>query len=52
MKIYNTLTKRVEEFMPIDKNEVKMYTCGPTVYNYAHVGNLRTYIFEISLKNT
>lgn len=46
MKIYNTLTKSVEEFIPRDKNEVKMYTCGPTVYNYAHIGNLRTYIFE------
>lgn len=52
MKIYNTLTKRVEEFMPIDKNEVKMYTCGPTVYNYAHVGNLRTYIFEDIFEKT
>ena len=46
MKIYNTLTKEVEEFIPRDKMEVKMYTCGPTVYNYAHIGNLRTYIFE------
>ena len=52
MKIYNTLTKKVEEFIPIDKNEVKMYTCGPTVYNYAHVGNLRTYIFEDIFEKT
>ena len=46
MKIYNTLTKKIEEFIPKDKNEVKMYTCGPTVYHYAHIGNLRTYIEE------
>jgi cysteinyl-tRNA synthetase len=46
MRIYNTLTRQIEEFIPRDKNEVKMYTCGPTVYNYAHVGNLRTYLFE------
>ena len=46
MKLYNTLTKKVEEFIPNNKDEVKMYTCGPTVYHYAHIGNLRTYIFE------
>lgn len=46
MKLYNTLTKRVEEFVPHDKNVVTMYTCGPTVYSYAHIGNLRTFIFE------
>ena len=46
MKIYNTLTKKIEEFVPISGNSVKMYTCGPTVYHYAHIGNLRTYIFE------
>ena len=52
MKIYNTLTKKVEEFIPNDKNEIKMYTCGPTVYSYAHIGNLRTYIFEDILEKT
>ncbi len=52
MKIYNTLTKKVEEFIPNDPKEVKMYTCGPTVYNYAHIGNLRTYIFEDILEKT
>jgi cysteinyl-tRNA synthetase len=52
MKIYNTLTRKVEEFIPNDKNEVKMYTCGPTVYHYAHIGNLRTYIFEDILEKT
>lgn len=46
MKIYNTLHKRVEEFIPKDGKNVKMYTCGPTVYHYAHIGNLRTYISE------
>lgn len=46
MKLYNTLTKKIEEFVPNNKDEVKMYTCGPTVYHYAHIGNLRTYISE------
>ena len=46
MKIYNTLNKKVEEFIPVEENVVRMYTCGPTVYHYAHIGNLRTYIFE------
>ena len=46
MKLYNTLTKTIEEFVPHDGNIVNMYTCGPTVYHYAHIGNLRTYIFE------
>ncbi|MBS7020801.1 MAG: cysteine--tRNA ligase [Firmicutes bacterium] len=52
MKLYNTLSKKVEEFIPRDKNSVKMYTCGPTVYNYAHIGNLRTYIFEDVLEKS
>jgi cysteinyl-tRNA synthetase len=52
MRIYNTLTRQIEDFIPRDENEVKMYTCGPTVYNYAHVGNLRTYIFEDVLEKT
>ena len=46
MRIYNSLTKKIEEFIPNEKGNVKMYTCGPTVYHYAHIGNLRTYIFE------
>lgn len=45
LKIYNTLTRKKEEFKPINDNKVCMYSCGPTVYNYAHIGNLRTYIF-------
>lgn len=52
LKIYNTLKKGEEEFTPIEEGKVKMYTCGPTVYNYAHIGNLRTYIFEDVLKRT
>lgn len=50
MILYNTLTREKEEFKPINKNEVGLYTCGPTVYNYAHIGNLRTYLFEDWLK--
>ena len=52
MDFYNTLTKKKEKFEPIDKNEIKMYSCGPTVYNYAHIGNLRTYIFMDILSKT
>ncbi len=52
MKLYNTLSHKVEEFIPNDKNDVKMYTCGPTVYHFAHIGNLRTYIFEDILEKT
>ena len=46
MKLYNTLTKKIEDFIPYEGNKVRIYTCGPTVYHYAHIGNLRTYIFE------
>ncbi len=45
LKIYNTLTRNKEDFKPIREGKVSMYSCGPTVYNYAHIGNLRTYIF-------
>ena len=44
LKIYNTLTKKKEEFKPITPNTVKMYMCGPTVYDYFHIGNARTFI--------
>jgi cysteinyl-tRNA synthetase len=50
IKFYNTLTKRKEEFLPIIKSEVKLYTCGPTVYDTAHIGNFRTFLFEDLLK--
>ncbi len=46
MNIYNTLTKKVEEFKEKENGKVKMYTCGPTVYHFAHIGNLRTYMME------
>ncbi|MCR4754973.1 MAG: cysteine--tRNA ligase [Lachnospiraceae bacterium] len=46
MKLYNSLTKRVEDFKPNEEGKVSMYTCGPTVYHFAHIGNLRTYIME------
>jgi len=52
MELYNTLTHSIEDFKPIDENSVKMYTCGPTVYDYSHIGNLRTYIFEDILEKT
>ncbi|MBE6138330.1 MAG: cysteine--tRNA ligase [Firmicutes bacterium] len=52
MKIYNTLTKQIEEFIPNEEGKVSMYTCGPTVYHFAHIGNLRTYIFEDVLERT
>lgn len=50
--LYNTMTRNKEEIIPANKNKVGMYTCGPTVYNYAHIGNLRTYIFEDALKKS
>lgn len=46
MKIYNSATRQKEEFKTIEPGKVRMYTCGPTVYNYAHIGNLRSYIME------
>lgn len=52
LKFYNTLTKQKEEFIPTNKNEVLMYTCGPTVNNYAHIGNLRAYVFADLLQKT
>ena len=52
MKLYNTLTKKIEVFTPNEEGIVRMYTCGPTVYNYAHIGNLRTYIFEDVLEKS
>jgi len=52
IKLFNTLTRKKELFKPIKKSEVGLYTCGPTVYNYAHIGNFRSYIFEDVLKRT
>jgi cysteinyl-tRNA synthetase len=50
MKLYNTLTRQKEEFLPDKPDQVGLYCCGPTVYNYAHIGNLRTYVFEDLLR--
>lgn len=52
MRLYNTLTKKEEEFIPRFQDRVNMYTCGPTVYYYAHIGNLRTYISEDILEKS
>ncbi|MBN2052458.1 cysteine--tRNA ligase [Candidatus Woesearchaeota archaeon] len=52
LKVYNTLGRKKEEFKPIHAKKVGMYSCGPTVYNYAHIGNLRTYIFNDILRRT
>jgi cysteinyl-tRNA synthetase len=43
MKIFNTLSKQIEEFIPINPPEVKLFVCGPTVYDFAHIGNAKTY---------
>ena len=50
IKFYNTLTRNKEEFKPIDEKEIKMYSCGPTVYYFAHIGNLRAYLFMDNLR--
>jgi cysteinyl-tRNA synthetase len=48
--LYNTMTRRKEEFVPLEEGQVRMYTCGPTIYDYAHIGNNRAYIFEDLLR--
>ena len=50
MRFYNTLTRKKEEFKPLEKGVVRIYTCGPTVYDYAHIGNFRTYVFQDLLR--
>ena len=50
LKLYNSLIRSKTEFKPVQPGEVGLYTCGPTVYNFAHIGNLRTYLFEDILK--
>ncbi|MCH5339169.1 MAG: cysteine--tRNA ligase [Acetatifactor sp.] len=52
LQFYNTLTRRVEQFVPNEDGKVAMYTCGPTVYHFAHIGNLRSYIMEDLLEKT
>ena len=51
-RLYNTLTRTTEPFAPADGHTVSMYTCGPTVYNPAHLGNFRTFLFEDLLRRT
>ncbi len=50
LRLHNTLTRRVEPFIPLEPGKVSLYTCGPTVYNYAHIGNFRTFLFEDLLR--
>ena len=52
LKFYNTLSRKPETFKPLRDKKVGLYTCGPTVYQYAHIGNLRAYIFEDILERT
>jgi cysteinyl-tRNA synthetase len=52
LRLFNTLTRRLEEFEPIESDHVRLYTCGPTVYDYSHIGNLRTFLFEDILRRT
>src|ERR1700730_12152907 len=50
LRLYNTLGRRLSEFKPLASRKVTMYTCGPTVYNYSHIGTFRTFVFEDVLK--
>ncbi len=52
LKLFNTESRQKEELKPLHNNQILMYTCGPTVYNYAHIGNFRTYVFEDLLRRT
>ena len=52
IRFLNTMTRRVETFRPLEAGHARMYTCGPTVYNYVHIGNLRTFLFEDVLRRT
>ncbi len=52
LKLFNTMTRRLEEFTPLIAGKAGLYTCGPTVYNYAHIGNFRAYVFEDILRRT
>ena len=50
LKFFNSLGNKMEEFVPLKKGEVTLYTCGPTIYNYAHIGNFRAYVWEDLLR--
>ena len=51
LRLYNSMGRRLQTFKPIRGKTVRMYTCGPTVWNYAHIGNFRTYVFEDVLRS-
>ena len=50
LRLYNTLTRQIEDFKPLEGNTVRMYACGPTVYAFAHIGNYRTFLFQDVLR--
>ncbi|HJV23026.1 MAG TPA: hypothetical protein VJ570_10025, partial [Holophagaceae bacterium] len=52
LSLFNTLTRRVEPVQPLEQGVIRMYNCGPTVYNFAHIGNLRTFLFQDLLRRT
>jgi len=52
VRLFNTLSRSIEKLEPINDNEIRMYHCGPTVYDYAHVGNLRAFIVNDTLRRT
>src|SRR5262245_249504 len=52
MRVFNTLTRRLETLVPEEPGHVRLYTCGPTVYDFAHIGNFRTYVWEDLLRRT
>ncbi|MBM2826742.1 MAG: cysteinyl-tRNA synthetase, partial [Dehalococcoidia bacterium] len=52
LRLYNTMTRRKEEFVPLNPGRVSMYTCGPTVYRYAHIGNMRTFLMADWIRRT
>ena len=52
LRLFNSLTRSTEPFTPIEQDHARVYSCGPTVYNYAHIGNLRAYVFTDTLRRT
>ena len=52
LKLFNSLTRSLEQFMPVHPGEARVYSCGPTVYNYQHIGNMRAYVFADTLGRT
>ena len=52
LRLFNTLNRRLEDFEPIEEGQVRLYTCGPTIYDYPHIGNYRTFLFEDVLRRT